>query len=613
MKSNTKDFTEKFIIALFILAISLPLIGTIVSQKQTISDTEKRKLAVIPDIHFNRKLLSIFPAEFELFFKDHFGFRSCLIIGHNYFKMMVLQKTELNNVVLGKNNWLYFRGDSHSMIDDYRGLISLEPIQLKAWKINFEQKRDWLAERGIKYLYVIAPSKVSIYPEYLPDHINRVKNNTMLDQLISYIKRYPDIEILDLRGPLLEAKKKELIYSPVDTHWNSKGGFVAYQQIMLHLKKWFPDISPIELSSLEQKEDFELTGNASLLNLEKYFKIRTESYQLKTPCAETFRDVKFDFKGIFKEKWHLLRSRCKKAPPLRAIVFRDSFFDSVNPFFAENFKEAIYAWIRYDQFVMEELLKNFKPDVVIEHVVERFMFMSTTADFNIHNMIAYDYLQKGLIKKAVHEYRAALELNPYSPDSYFNLGYTLLKDRKFDEALMHIRKALQIYPDHEKARDTLKRVEQFISKINSEISDVEKEVLSSPDDPNLLNKLAGLYLKKGESDIAISIFKKSLAIRPNNFSTNNDLALAYASKEDYDTAITFFKKAIPHQPEKADLYYNIACMYAKKKMPKQSTQWLSKALENGYKNWNLLQSDPDLEAIRGSWDYRNLLQAYGKP
>ena len=40
---------------------------------------------------------------------------------------------------------------------------------------------------------------------------------------------------------------------------------------------------------------------------------------------------------------------------------------------ADDFQEVIYLWKEYDQSNVEEILKYFTPDIVIEEVVERIL------------------------------------------------------------------------------------------------------------------------------------------------------------------------------------------------------------------------------------------------
>jgi hypothetical protein len=46
----------------------------------------------------------------------------------------------------------------------------------------------------------------------------------------------------------------------------------------------------------------------------------------------------------------------------------------MHPFISENFKHVVYLWKEYDQKNLEETFRIFKPDVVIEAIVERDLF-----------------------------------------------------------------------------------------------------------------------------------------------------------------------------------------------------------------------------------------------
>ena len=63
------------------------------------------------------------------------------------------------------------------------------------------------------------------------------------------------------------------------------------------------------------------------------------------------------------------------ASKLRAVVFRDSFFDSIIPFIAEDFNRIVYIWKPYDHAIMKELIAQQKPQIVIEEMVERLLIL----------------------------------------------------------------------------------------------------------------------------------------------------------------------------------------------------------------------------------------------
>ncbi len=64
---------------------------------------------------------------------------------------------------------------------------------------------------------------------------------------------------------------------------------------------------------------------------------------------------------------------------MRLLVLHDSFFNNLKLFISENFSETLYVFQFYDEKAMhyssretlEKLVSAFKPDMIIEGVVER--------------------------------------------------------------------------------------------------------------------------------------------------------------------------------------------------------------------------------------------------
>ena len=64
---------------MFLLLISLPLAGLIFGFDRSFVLEENRILATRPELEPTRKAMAAFPAKFETFFNDQFGFRKRLI------------------------------------------------------------------------------------------------------------------------------------------------------------------------------------------------------------------------------------------------------------------------------------------------------------------------------------------------------------------------------------------------------------------------------------------------------------------------------------------------------------------------------------------------------
>jgi len=100
-----------------------------------------------------------------------------------------------------------------------------------------------------------------------------------------------------------------------------------------------------------------------------------ESYRAVEPflqCGNKLPvDIEFSMLDYTKEE-HSFSTNCPQGE-LRAVVFRDSFFEALVPYISLNFKEVIYLWKQYDPKNVEELFRVFKPDIVIEEIGERIL------------------------------------------------------------------------------------------------------------------------------------------------------------------------------------------------------------------------------------------------
>ncbi|MFA5654919.1 MAG: hypothetical protein WDA72_12500, partial [Desulfomonilia bacterium] len=61
----------------------------------------------------------------------------------------------------------------------------------------------------------------------------------------------------------------------------------------------------------------------------------------------------------------------------------------------------------------------------------------------------------------------------------------------------------------------------------------------------------------------------------------------------------------------AEVPYNIACLYARHGKPDEAVLWLRQAIDKGLDDMDLIRKDPDLENIRETAFYRELVEGQG--
>lgn len=366
---NYRLFIHIIVTLLFCFSIFTPLITALIQDDLKASSIEKRNLAVLPDwpmtLHDWEKL----PSDLTQYYSDHFGFRE--LFNKVYFKMLrkIGSSSSLDDVTVGKEGWLFLGSikKGYTNYDDpigdaiHTNLYSLSELEQSAEAIA--RTHNWLKSRGIKYLYVIAPNKHTIYFEYLPDYLKKINPKSATDQLVEYLTQNTQVDVLDLREPLMKAKGQKQLYYKSDTHWNYYGANIAQFEIMKRLQKSFPNqIIP----KLLPDSSFEITqsrkGDLAIMakqeepvGVDLIPKFNGDCLEL-----ETFSHISTEPQTLTCE-----------IKPLSALIFRDSFFKHLKPYTARQFARSTYIFEKLNELSLKKYVTKEKPDIVIDEVVER--------------------------------------------------------------------------------------------------------------------------------------------------------------------------------------------------------------------------------------------------
>ncbi len=370
--ARTAKLADFVLIGCFLIGINLPLLGLLFSLDRGFVLEENRTQASWPRFKANRKDLAEFPARSEAYFNDHFGFRKRLIYWLNVTKVAALGVSPSSKVILGNNRWLFY-GDED--IPYFRGVQPLTPAELDGWQKRLEERQAWLADRGIPYLLVFTPVKSTVYPEYMPRAYNRIGTLSRLDQLMAHLKAHSGLKVIDLRTAILDEKSRNQVFYRTDTHWNNRGTYVGYTEIIKTLSRWFPELEVIPISAFEEFHTYFQAGRdlPTLLGMPEDFWDRYVDMKLTRPglaheikppppaskLAAGGPDIVFEH---------------PEAGLPRAVMFRDSYAIALIPLLSENFSRIRYTW----QYTFDrEIVERENPDVVIQEMVERVLTAPT--------------------------------------------------------------------------------------------------------------------------------------------------------------------------------------------------------------------------------------------
>ena len=137
-KINIHTLSKLLLIGMFLFTIFIPPLKTLIGLKNVVSQSENRKLASMPKFSMDVRSIKEFSSEFENYYEDNFGFRGVFFYLNSFIKVYWLNVYPVPKVITGKNGWLFWTGEE--LIEDYRGLTILSPLQLETWREDLEYK-----------------------------------------------------------------------------------------------------------------------------------------------------------------------------------------------------------------------------------------------------------------------------------------------------------------------------------------------------------------------------------------------------------------------------------------------------------------------------------------
>ena len=337
-----------YVMICFLLCL-IPSAGLLVFHSE---NTGKEEHETLPSPVENGTINVNYLPELGSYFEDSFALRSWYIDADATIMDRVFHKSNNDSVVVGKNGWLYYS----SSLDDYLGRNVLSDRGIYNIENNLSLLEEYVRSRGAEFLFTIAPNKNTLYGENMPDEyqikMSGEKNLTKLEERLkgsslSYCSLYDTF-----------SQQDEVLYLKKDYHWNNKGALLAYDTLLSRMG-YAHDI-------YETTKVIRTKTNVGDLNAMLYPATSGE----KTEWNYDYQFEKnYTFEGEndeVEDDW-LVTDNQKEQKSL--LMFRDSFGDTLIPFFSNAFGKAYYS--KAANYNIEKLMDEYAPEYVIAEKVER--------------------------------------------------------------------------------------------------------------------------------------------------------------------------------------------------------------------------------------------------
>ena len=341
----------KLIYCILFFAICLcPSLGMLVTKQETSS--ENRQLSEFPSPKTEEGKINVeWLSQAGDYFQEHFAFRNELVTGNALLHGRLLETSTADGVIQGKNGWLYYK-DS---LNDYLGQDLLSDRSLFNIAHMLSMTQQALEEKGVNFLFTIAPNKNSLYGDNMPYYDKlKVSGQTNRENLEDWLKT-EKVAYADLYQALME--ENEVLYHARDSHWNNKGAALAADVLMDALGK---DHDSYEGESYTVRRDY--TGDLDTMLYPLASTADDEIYYDKETTYATVEEIQSNFDP-----------RITTVNPVKEgslVMYRDSFGNALLPYMADAYANAYFSrGIPYQLMDVE----THSADTVIIERAERFL------------------------------------------------------------------------------------------------------------------------------------------------------------------------------------------------------------------------------------------------
>ena len=307
------------------------------------------------------------PDEVTAWYNDNLPFRSSMVSLYSYGVYKVFHENALPNVVVGKDNWLFYnRPDDGNNILDYKGMCQFSEEHLSMIAANLSAIQENLAAQGCRFILFIAPDKDHVYPEKMPDYIQG-PGPSRASGLISYLQENTDVTVLYPMAEFLyfrEENEEDPLYYHYDTHWNALGAYLATRPLLLEL-----GIEPTGRYDLSIEKNNESEYDLADLLAIRNFLHDDEGFTITDPYFEPAKLIADDGGECV-----VLSAEGEGVDDREVLIMRDSFADQMAPFIAPRFsKTTLLRRTGSGNSEQYREAMDHLPDVFIYEISERYL------------------------------------------------------------------------------------------------------------------------------------------------------------------------------------------------------------------------------------------------
>src|ERR1700719_568634 len=191
--------------------------------------------------------------------------------------------------------------------------------------------------------------------------------------------------------------------------------------------------------------------------------------------------------------------------------------------------------------------------------------IQTNPSANAYNALGAWFAQRRQFACAIPAFDKALQLNPNSWETHFNLGLALMENHGHERAVSEFRLAVKLRPDSVRARSALGAALQELRQFGEAESEFNSALKLDPQSVYTLDHLAQVYSAERRYALAIEKWNLAIHLAPTDPDLQIELAVAYSNNGNSKRAIEILADLTRSAPDLALAHFNLATVYADEK------------------------------------------------
>ncbi len=335
-------------ISLFLFICLIPSAGLFFTGIR--ESSENRDTAQMPGLFTEHGLNPYFLNDAGTWFESHFAFRDEAVTGYALLLRNMFGVSAQERVIAGTDGWLFYK-DS---LADFQGTEPMTGRQLFDVAHSLAMVQEYARQNGADFVFAAAPNKNSLYGEYMPYYYQQpLSGKSNLERLEAYLQS-EQVNYISLYECFQNDSR--VLYHKKDSHWNNLGAAMAADKILNGIGKGHLSYAGRTYTA---RKDFQ--GDLERMLYPSMPGLEEEIYYDPAPQFFYCENVESNFDPK-------ISTRSDGDGSL--VMYRDSFGNSLLPFMAEAFENALFS--RALPYHLQDLSEHEADALVIERA-ERFL------------------------------------------------------------------------------------------------------------------------------------------------------------------------------------------------------------------------------------------------